>query len=64
MRVEIPQELQVFNLRGWPVRFSSGGYNARIALGVDDTERADRALKGIVGKGLTYRGSPEGPLTV
>lgn len=30
-------------------------YNARIALGVNDEMRADRALKGIVGKRLTYQ---------
>jgi transposase-like protein len=30
-------------------------YNNRIALGVDDIMRADAALKGIVGKRLTYR---------
>lgn len=30
-------------------------YNARTALGVNDEARADRALKGIVGKRLTYR---------
>jgi transposase-like protein len=30
-------------------------YNNRIALGVDDQARADAALKGIVGKRLTYR---------
>jgi hypothetical protein len=30
-------------------------YSNRIKLGVDDTMRADRALKGIVGKRLTYR---------
>ena len=30
-------------------------YNNRIALGVDDKERADRALKGVKGKRLTYR---------
>ena len=30
-------------------------YNARIGLGVNDEARADRALKGIVGKRLTYR---------
>jgi transposase-like protein len=30
-------------------------YNERIALGVDDQERADKALRGIVGKRLTYR---------
>jgi transposase-like protein len=30
-------------------------YNNRIALGVDDTVRAERALKGIKGKRLTYR---------
>jgi transposase-like protein len=29
-------------------------HNNRIALGVDDLERADRALKGAVGKRLTY----------
>jgi hypothetical protein len=30
-------------------------YNARSALGVEDQERADKALKGITGKRLTYR---------
>jgi hypothetical protein len=30
-------------------------YNNRIRLGVDDTMRADNALKGIRGKRLTYR---------
>lgn len=32
-------------------------YNTRMKLGVDDTGRTDRALKGIVGKRLTYRQS-------
>jgi hypothetical protein len=32
-------------------------YNARIALGVDDVNRTERALRGIVGKRLTYRQS-------
>jgi hypothetical protein len=30
-------------------------HNNRIALGVSDTERADKALCGVVGKRLTYR---------
>ena len=30
-------------------------HNNRIALGIDDVERAERALRGIVGKRLTYR---------
>jgi transposase-like protein len=30
-------------------------YNNRIALGVDDKDRTDRALKGVKGKRLTYR---------
>src|ERR1700736_559364 len=30
-------------------------YNERIALGIDDAERTQRALAGIVGKRLTYR---------
>jgi transposase-like protein len=30
-------------------------YNNRVGLGVHDVERADRALKGIIGKRLTYR---------
>jgi transposase-like protein len=30
-------------------------YSNRVALGVDDSERATRALKGVVGKRLTYR---------
>jgi hypothetical protein len=29
-------------------------YNNRVALGVDDTRRAQRALKGVKGKRLTY----------
>ena len=32
-------------------------YNNRVALGVNDAARADRALHGIVGKRLTYRGT-------
>jgi hypothetical protein len=31
-------------------------YSNRIALGIDDGERAERALRSIVGKRLTYRG--------
>ena len=30
-------------------------YNNRVRLGVNDIERAEEALKGIVGKRLTYR---------
>ncbi len=30
-------------------------YNERMALGVNDSERATKALQGIVGKRLTYR---------
>jgi ISXO2 transposase-like protein len=30
-------------------------YNTRIALGMNDRDRAELALKGIVGKRLTYR---------
>ena len=30
-------------------------YSNRIAVGVDDVERTDRAIRGIVGKRLTYR---------
>jgi transposase-like protein len=33
-------------------------YSNRIKLGIDDAERTDRALSGIVGKRLTYRDSP------
>lgn len=32
-------------------------YSNRVALGVDDQTRAERALKGVSGKRLTYRGS-------
>jgi transposase-like protein len=32
-------------------------YNNRVKLGVDDAARAERALKGVVGKRLTYGGS-------
>lgn len=32
-------------------------YNNRVALGVDDAERADNAIKGLVGKRLTYAGT-------
>jgi hypothetical protein len=31
-------------------------YSNRVALGADDQDRADNALKGITGKRLTYRG--------
>ena len=34
-------------------------YNERSALGVNDAERATQALKGIVGKRLTYRRTSE-----
>jgi hypothetical protein len=39
-------------------------YNARAALGVDDEQRSEKALRGIKGKRLTYRDSsvPESPL--
>jgi hypothetical protein len=30
-------------------------YNERMALGVNDKARADKAIKGIAGKRLTYR---------
>ena len=30
-------------------------YSQRVALGIDDSERTRRALKGMVGKRLTYR---------
>ena len=30
-------------------------YSNRVALGVDDEERTDRLIRGIVGKRLTYR---------
>jgi len=33
-------------------------YSNRIARGIDDVERADRVLLGIVGKRLTYRATP------
>lgn len=32
-------------------------YSNRIALGVDDQARAEKAIKGSAGKRLTYRGS-------
>ena len=32
-------------------------YNYHVKLGVDDAQRADTALKGVVGKRLTYRTS-------
>lgn len=35
-------------------------YNNRIALGVDDVARTERALKGIVGKRLTYQTTNQG----
>ena len=34
-------------------------YNERAGLGVSDAERADKALKGIEGKRLTYRRTNE-----
>jgi hypothetical protein len=38
-------------------------YKRRVALGIDDRVRTEAALRGNIGKRLTYRGSPEGPLT-
>jgi len=35
-------------------------HNARVALGVDDEQRADKALQGVKGKRLTYRTTGEG----
>lgn len=35
-------------------------YSDRAALGVDDTQRAMRALEGAIGKRLTYRRPDEG----
>jgi len=54
-------------IRSFPFQFMATGgplrrwgmlsfpYPDRIRLGYDDVARADRALKGIVGKRLTYR---------
>jgi transposase-like protein len=36
-------------------------YNNRVALGVDDESRTDNAVKGIVGKRLTYRAADQEP---
>jgi transposase-like protein len=36
-------------------------YNERMALGVNDSDRATKALQGIVGKRLTYRRTNEAP---
>ncbi len=36
-------------------------YNNRIRVGIDDSSRADKALRGIVGKRLTYRDSSWAP---
>ncbi len=38
-------------------------YNARMALGVNDEQRAEKALLSVKGKRLTYRGSPSGVQT-
>ena len=35
-------------------------YNARVALEVNDGTRAERALRGVVGKRLTYRTTDRG----
>ncbi len=35
-------------------------YSNRIALGVDDSARAVKALEGVVGKRLTYRSTDQG----
>jgi hypothetical protein len=42
------------HLRRYLVEFDFR-YNNRVRLGVGDVARADRALRGIVGKPLTYR---------
>jgi hypothetical protein len=38
-------------------------YNERMALGVNDAERARKAVVGIVGKRLTYQDTNEGDHT-
>jgi hypothetical protein len=30
-------------------------YSNRMRLGIDDTQRSERAIKGVIGKRLTYR---------
>jgi len=35
-------------------------YNNRIARGIDDEARAEKAVKGIVGRSLTYRTADQG----
>lgn len=37
-------------------------YNNRVKLGCSDVERAERALRGVVGKRLTYRWLDKAPL--
>jgi len=43
------------HLHRYPSEFNFR-YSNRIALGLDDQDRTDEAIKGIVGKRLTYRG--------
>jgi len=50
-----------FAAKGYP-RDAPASYNARSGLGVNDTARAEKALKGIVGKRLTYRRPDKNPL--
>jgi len=35
-------------------------YNARTALGVNDADRADQMVRGVIGKRLTYRTTSSG----
>jgi hypothetical protein len=32
-------------------------YNERVALGVEDTERATKVVAGVIGKRVTYQGT-------
>jgi hypothetical protein len=36
-------------------------YNERMALGVTDVERAEKAVAGVVGKRMTYQGAVSRP---
>ena len=50
----IYQHCQEKHLHRYMAEFDFG-YSNRVKLGVNDTARADRALKGVVGKRLTYQ---------
>ena len=54
LRLEFNQHCSEKHLHRYPAEFDFR-YNNRIALGINDTTRAELAIQGAAGKRLTYR---------